>query len=83
MGKHIGTGGLARGKILGRLAFYTWVSYLEYKKIVITLYWSMLLWSVSSLGKVSTTVTWSRHTSPTHSTGFIFSMLYYTGKVAV
>ena len=25
MGKHIGTGGLARGKILGRLAFYTWV----------------------------------------------------------
>ena len=25
MGKYIGTGGLARGKILGRLAFYTWV----------------------------------------------------------
>ena len=25
MGKHIGTGGLARGKILGGLAFYTWV----------------------------------------------------------
>ena len=25
MGKHIGTGSLARGKILGRLAFYTWV----------------------------------------------------------
>ena len=25
MGKHIGTGGLAWGKILGRLAFYTWV----------------------------------------------------------
>ena len=25
MGKHIGTGGLARGMILGRLAFYTWV----------------------------------------------------------
>ena len=25
MGKHNGTGGLARGKILGRLAFYTWV----------------------------------------------------------
>ena len=24
MGKHIGTSGLARGKILGRLAFYTW-----------------------------------------------------------
>ena len=27
MGKHIGTGGLARGKILGRLAFYTWVDW--------------------------------------------------------
>ena len=26
MGKHIGTGGLAWGKILGRLAFYTWVA---------------------------------------------------------
>ena len=25
MGKHIGTGGLAQGKILGQLAFYTWV----------------------------------------------------------
>ena len=25
MGKNIGTGGLAQGKILGRLAFYTWV----------------------------------------------------------
>ena len=25
MGKHIGTGGLARGKTLGWLAFYTWV----------------------------------------------------------
>jgi len=25
MGKHIGTGGRAWGKILGRLAFYTWV----------------------------------------------------------
>ena len=25
MWKNIGTGGLARGKILGRLAFYTWV----------------------------------------------------------
>ena len=27
MGKHIGTGGLAWGKILGRLAFYTWVAW--------------------------------------------------------
>ena len=26
MGKHIGTGGLARGKILSRLAVYTWVT---------------------------------------------------------
>ena len=29
MGKHIGTGGLAWGKILGRLAFYTWVDNIE------------------------------------------------------
>ena len=29
MGKQIGTGGLARGKILGRLAFYTWVVKME------------------------------------------------------
>ena len=35
----------------------------------ITLYWSVLLWIESSSGNSSTTVTWSRQTSPTHSTG--------------
>ena len=41
---------------------------------IVTLYWSMLLWSVSSLGNLSTTVTWSRQTSPTHSTGFMLAL---------
>ena len=39
-----------------------------------TLYWSLLLWSVSSVGNLSTTVTWSRQTSPTHSTGCMLSL---------
>ena len=38
---------------------------------VLTLYWSRLLMSVSSWGKLVTTVTWSRHTRPAHSTGFM------------
>ena len=38
---------------------------------VLTLYWSRLLMSVSSWGKLVTTVTWSRHTRPAHSIGFM------------
>ena len=36
MGKHIGTGGLAGGKILGRLAFYTWVGLCKERVLVVS-----------------------------------------------
>ena len=43
MGKHIRTGGLARGKILGRLAFYTWVHHYELFSVVTDLILTKLL----------------------------------------